>query len=68
MNSHKIDLTFEQYLRSQLSQSIDFKLRVLTNKDGDLVFYIRPDSVDGDTLDFLVDGNALDCVSERVMP
>jgi hypothetical protein len=67
MNSHKIDLSFEQYLRAQLNNSIDFRLRVLTNKDGDLVFYIHPQDVDGDTLDFKVDGNTVECVTQRVM-
>lgn len=38
---------------------IDYRLRVLTNPDGKLDFYIHPDGRDGETGDFEVIGNAV---------
>lgn len=38
---------------------IDFRLRARRETNGEVVFYIYPDSVNGDTLDFIVRGNEL---------
>lgn len=57
-------MTLEEYLRKNLRREtphavIDHALRVSADQTGKLSFYIHPQSVDGDTLDFIVDGNAL---------
>lgn len=56
-------MTFEEYLRKNFNREnpnavIDHVLRANV-VHGKLSFYIHPQSVDGDTLDFIVDGNAL---------
>lgn len=67
MNVHLVETTFEDYLRSQMIQGIDFRIRVITRMDGKLVFYIHPLEKDGETLDFMVEGNKLECVTQKVL-
>ena len=38
---------------------IDHRLRSSVSTDGKVTFYVHPDGVDGDTLDFVVGGNVL---------
>lgn len=56
-------MTFEEYLRKNFNREtphavIDHALRVIVEPGGKLSFYIHPQGVDGDTRDFIVDGNA----------
>lgn len=52
--------TFEKYLAENLERGvIDHAIRVRAGEDGKPVFYIHPQGVDGDTLDFTVDANRL---------
>ncbi len=52
--------TFEQYLREGLRKDIiDFKIRAHLAQDGRVVFYIYPDSKNGDTEDYEVFENVL---------
>lgn len=47
----------EQYLAENIERNvIDFRLRAQTDREGKIVFYIHPDSKDGDTPDFHVIG------------
>lgn len=54
-------MTLEQYLRNgiEFANVIDYSLRASIAADGRVTFYIHPDSRDGDTADFEVDGNTL---------
>jgi hypothetical protein len=61
----KIETTFEEYLRSQYSKAIDFHIRAEVNEQG-VEFYIHPQDVNGDTLDYRVNGNTLECVTETL--
>lgn len=63
----KVETTFENYLKSQLDASIDFRLRAEV-VEGGVKFYIHPQDVNGDTLDYLVSGNNLECVTETIDP
>lgn len=53
--------TLEQYLRNAIEVAgiIDFSIRASIAADGRVTFYIHPDSRDGDTADFEVEGNTL---------
>lgn len=53
--------SLEQYLRNGIECAgiIDYQLRASIAYDGRVVFYIHPDSKDGDTADFEVCGNQL---------
>lgn len=53
-------MTLEEYLRAewQRSGAIDFRIRATVSGAG-LSFYIHPIGKDGDTRDFVVDGNTL---------
>lgn len=54
-----MEKTLEQYLRENLEKiTIDHILRVI-EKDGQITFYIHPMGANGDTLDFVVNGNSL---------
>lgn len=52
--------TLETYLRQNHSRHvIDHALRVNVSANGMVTFYIHPQGVDGDTLDFTVVGDSL---------
>lgn len=60
--------TLETYLTdAERAGVIDHSLRMQRGKDGDVRFYIHPHGVDGDTMDFEVQGNALFQVSDLVL-
>lgn len=57
-------MTFEEYLRKNFNREdphavIDHALRANVESSRKLSFYIHPQGVDGDTVDFVVDGNTL---------
>ena len=56
-----MDSTFERYLRNgiELAGIIDYQIRATIANDGRVTCYIHPDSRDGDTADFEVNGNQL---------
>ena len=57
--------TLEQYFRENVADgTIDFCMRVRIDSLGLVSFYIRPDSKDGDTLDFYVSENTLSGAQE----
>lgn len=52
--------TLEQYLRDAINAgSIDHALRCEVRPNGDVKFYIHPHGKDGDTIDYVVEGNSL---------
>jgi hypothetical protein len=53
--------TLEEYLKENKDKAyLGHALKVnVIDKDGDVHIYIHPQSVDGDTLDFIVEGNNL---------
>ena len=52
--------TLQQYFEENCArQVIDHALRADIAPDGTVSFYIHPQNVDGDTLNFVVDGNQL---------
>lgn len=52
--------TLESYLRENHERGvIDHRVRADVDLLGRVTFYIHPDSVDGDTLDFAVEGHIL---------
>lgn len=59
-----VKTSFEDYLKSQLDKTCDFRIRA-EMVDGHPKFYIHPMNVDGDTLDYLVSGNQLECVTNK---
>lgn len=62
----KIKTTFEDYLRSEIPTAIkDFRIRA-TVVNNQVQFYIHPQDVNGETLDYLVVGNSLECISETL--
>jgi hypothetical protein len=67
MNTHTIDITLEDYFRAHYGRAVDFSLRIDYNPDNSIRFYIHPDRMNGDTLDFKVDGNSVECVTKKVM-
>lgn len=52
----------EQYFRDALKNplGIDHSVRARLNEKGDVIIYIHPANVSGDTLDFKVEGNTLE--------
>jgi hypothetical protein len=53
-------MTFEEYLKKHHDlKIIDHALRAAVDEKGQVTFYIHPADRDGDTLDFLVQGNTL---------
>lgn len=55
--------TLEQYLKdAHDAGAIDHSLRVRVGAQGDVLFYIHPSGRDGETLDFVVGGNAVSLV------
>ena len=63
-------MTLEEYFRKNLDHNIiDHSLRVEISKDNIVYFYVHPDGVDGDTLDFSVHGNNLiQILFEKILP
>lgn len=52
--------SLEHYLRWNIERGvIDHQLRASVDNEGRVNFYIHPDGVDGDTLDFQCDFNSL---------
>lgn len=52
--------SLEDYLRENLKNNvIDHSVRAQFESDGRITFYIHPDKVSGDTLDFIVFKNVL---------
>ncbi len=52
-------MTLEEYLRRELARgAIDFRIRASAD-DGTVRFYIHPQGRDGDTRDWVVNGNAV---------
>lgn len=52
--------SLEQYLSDAMDRGvIDHALRAHRGLDGKVTFYIHPSGVDGETLDFVVRGNAM---------
>lgn len=52
--------TLEQYLSDAMDRGvIDHALRAHRGLDGKITFYVRPSGADGETLDFVVRGNAM---------
>ncbi len=52
--------SLEQYLReAQADGVIDHSLRIHSDHDGKIIFYIHPANVSGQTCDYKVDGNVL---------
>lgn len=52
--------SLEQYLSDAMDRGvIDHALRAHRGLDGKVTFYVRPSGVDGETLDFVVRGNAM---------
>ena len=55
-----MEKTLEEYLLENLKNLvIDHAIRANINAEGAITFYIHPNGVDGDTLDFKVNGNTL---------
>ena len=62
----KIETTLEDYLKSQIPIAVkDFRLRAEV-VEGGVKFYIHPQDVSGDTLDYKVTGNSLECVTQTL--
>ena len=52
--------TLEEYFKHNYGQVIeDFNIHISKGTGDKMSFYIHPDSYNGDTLDFIVDGNTL---------
>jgi hypothetical protein len=53
-------MTFEEYLKNNVNGGIiDFRIRASFNAHDEITFYIHPLGFNGDTLDFIVEGNEL---------
>ncbi|MEH2415417.1 hypothetical protein [Nostoc sp.] len=55
--------TLENYFQLHDGKAIDFRLRVQKDQNNQYSFYIRPQDVDGETWDFKVIGNFLECTT-----
>lgn len=66
MNVHSIDITLEQYFRAHYDQAGIFTLRSATDGNNGVRFFIEPQLIQGETLQFQVEGNTVKCVSEKV--
>ncbi len=52
--------TLEQYIHENMDRDVvDFAVRVRSYGNGKVGFYIHPEGRDGETLDFVVEGNTL---------
>lgn len=67
MVTEKINVSLEEYLADGNKAGVDeFTVRFVEGQDR-LTFYIRPTNQNGETLNFAVDGNSVECVSERIV-
>ncbi|MBG1271760.1 hypothetical protein [Nostoc sp. WHI] len=55
--------TVENYFQLHDGKAIDFRLRVQKDQNNQYSFYIHPQDVDGETWDFKVIGNFLECTT-----
>ncbi|ALF52240.1 hypothetical protein ACX27_04240 [Nostoc piscinale CENA21] len=64
-----VTTTLEEYLRAHEGKAIDFALRVDFNShaEGQVSFYIHPVNADGDTLDYKVKGNTVECFTQKAV-
>lgn len=72
MNTQRRQITLEEWLRSQLGKTSEFDICVsdapVSDSDGEgVTVIIHPSGVDGDTVDFLVKGNQVYCITEEVV-
>lgn len=52
--------TFEKFLSDVLDKGhCDFSLMAKKSQQGEVTFYIHPNNIDGETVDFVVQGNTL---------
>lgn len=68
VKTEKVETTLEEYFLAHQGKSIDFNLRVNYPAEGSgncLSFYIHPANVDGETLDYKVEGNAVKCITRK---
>ncbi len=59
--------TLEDYLKANIKEGCEFRLVIKNSVDGNVEtpeFYIHPLNRNGDTLDYKVSGNVLECVSQ----
>jgi hypothetical protein len=69
MPESKPSQTLEKYLvDAAAAGAIDHSLRVTVQSDGGVTFYIHPAGRDGQTLDFVVGGNSVSCISTTGKP
>ncbi|MEH1881805.1 hypothetical protein [Nostoc sp.] len=55
--------TLENYFQLHDGKAIDFRLRVQKDQNNQCSFYIHPQDVDGETWNFKVIGNFLECTT-----
>ncbi|MEH1853746.1 MAG: hypothetical protein V7L11_19190 [Nostoc sp.] len=55
--------TLENYFQIHEGKAIDFRLRVQKDQSNQYSFYIHPQDIDGETWDFKVIGNFLECTT-----
>lgn len=56
-------MSLEEYFRKNLERNAcDHRLRAQLDSDGGVVFYVHPEGVDGDTLDYAVSGDTLTAI------
>ncbi|MEH1975191.1 MAG: hypothetical protein V7L02_18650 [Nostoc sp.] len=55
--------TLENYFQLHDGKVIDFRLRVQKDQNNQYSFYIHPQGIDGETWDFKVIGNFLECTT-----
>ena len=59
--------TLEQYFHENMDRDvIDFSVRARSFGSGRVGFYIHPDGRDGETLDFMVQGNTLELPAQNI--
>jgi hypothetical protein len=66
MNVYSIDITLEQYFRAHYNRAVDFALRIDFDINNNVRFYIHPLNAEGETLDFSVNGNTVECITQKV--
>lgn len=55
--------TLENYFQIHEGKAIDFRIRVQKDQNNQYSFYIHPQGIDGETWDFKVIGNFLECTT-----
>ncbi len=63
-DTYQVTTTLEEYFRQHEKIASDFMLRP-TWVNGQLQFYIHPYNVNGETLDYKVNGNTVECVTRK---